>query len=259
MISKSLFAVVFCLLITIPSMADLCQDQGHGDGYDGGYANYSRLSGYYYGDGGEFTLYGDGLNLSNAAYNSNEDMQTSGLGGHSESFQTFCLEIDEYAGSANIWVSTEFKNGDPGSHAFKGGRNTNSGDNLSSKTAYLYYNFAIGTLSNYDYDGSGRSASAGSLQKAIWYIEEELDNWNSLDSQAKAWVIEARNAIDTGAWTGLGDVRVLQMYNYNQTRCECNIDYRQDFLYVESVPVPAAALLGVFGMAIAGIKLRKFA
>jgi hypothetical protein len=37
--------------------------------------------------------------------------------------------------------------------------------------AYLYSQFAAGTLSGYDYTyGGGRVASAGTLQQAIWYL-----------------------------------------------------------------------------------------
>jgi hypothetical protein len=241
---RAFLIIILCLLTAMPLMAD----PYHGGGYSGGSANYTRLDGYYYRDGGEFTLYGQGLTLSNSEYSSS----TSGLGGYSESFQTFCMERDEYAGSANIWVSTEYVDGTPGSHAYQGGINTNSGDNLDSRTAYLYYQFAKGTLSNYDYSsGSGRSYSAGQLQKAIWYIENELRDLRPRNTQAWAWINEAQAQIDSKAWIGIGNVRVLQMYT-----CD---EHKQDFLYVEPVPVPGAVLLGILGMGVAGIKLRKYA
>lgn len=249
-IRKLLFVLAICFLITMPSLADI-----HGDGYSGGIANFTRLSGYYShywpaSGGGEFTLYGDGLTLSNDAYHS----YTSDFPGYSNSFQTFCLERDEYVSSANIWVSTQnaaltgF-----GSHAYLGGNNTDSGDDLDSRTAYLYYQFATGALSGYDYNNSGygREYSAGQLQKAIWYIEEEMDNLWSGNTLAWAWIQEAENATN---WSGIGDVRVLQM----NIDAECGCSYKQDFIYLQPVPTPAAVILGVLGMVIAGVKLRKF-
>ena len=42
---------------------------------------------------------------------------------------------------------------------------------ITQGVAYLYSQFAAGTLAGYDYTpGSGRVASAGNLQEAIWYL-----------------------------------------------------------------------------------------
>lgn len=251
-VKRSLFVIISCMFISLPSLADF---HGHGDGYTGGIGNSTRLNGYYDGDGGEFTLYGNNLTLSNSAY----DSSTSGLGGYSESLQTFCLEKDENTyNPSKVWVSTEYVNGDPGSHAYRGGENTDWGDNLDSRTAYLYTQFAAGELSKYNYNvADGRSNSAKQLQKAIWYIEGEISELNN-SSQAWKWVQEAYNAIETDKWVGIGDVRVIQMYG--DPICG-GYSYKQDFIYLETrqVPAPAAVILGFLGMAVAGLKLRKFA
>ena len=50
------------------------------------------------------------------------------------------------------------------------------GDPISIGTAWLYSQFAAGTLSGYNYAyGAGRqsSTSAGALQQAIWWLEGE--------------------------------------------------------------------------------------
>jgi len=61
------------------------------------------------------------------------------------------------------WVSTDWKNlTDGGSHAWKG--DTMDGDDLGSQTAYLYYRFAVGNLSNYHYDSN---AGRRTVQKFI--------------------------------------------------------------------------------------------
>ena len=125
---------------------------GHGGGYDGETANWDRKDGYYAGQGGEFTIWGSGLLLSNSAY---ADSTTSGLAwdskGGPESFQTFCLEMGERIYEPmRIWVSEEAAGPDsddngPGSHAWYGGV-LSFGDDLDPMTAYLYTKFATGTL-----------------------------------------------------------------------------------------------------------------
>jgi hypothetical protein len=257
MMKRMVFIMVISVFAAAPLLADPI-DYTHGLVSYGGIGNYTRIGGYYSGNGGEFTLYdytSGSLLLSNDAYAST----TKGkYGSHTESFQTFCLEEDEYTHHpANVFVSLSYVDGSvPGSHAWRGGNNTNLGDDLDARTAYLYYQFAKGTLSNYIYiAGSGRSASAGALQDAIWWIEGEGGSMPG--GQAGDWIDEAANAVNTGAWSGIGNVRVLQMV-YENTTDGLGV-YRQDYLYVAPVPAPAAVLLGMFGLAVAGAKLRKFA
>ena len=229
----------------------------HGDGFYGGKVNYDRVSGYYAGHGGEFTIQSDGglgLLLSNAAY----DSKTRGISG-SESFQSFCIEYTEYiVEPMDVWVSTDWVDGtDGGSHAWKG--STGAGDNLGPQTAYLYYQFARGNLSSYEYSpGSDREADAGSLQNAIWFLEGEI---GSVSGDADTWVQEAIDAtgVDYGSYTAtgtvtwgntIGPVRVLQMY---QDGC---VKLRQDQLYV-MIPAPGAILLGSIGVGLVGWLRRR--
>lgn len=234
MINKSLFAVVFCLFISLPVLADI--------------GDITRIQlettswTYQSGIGGEFrgTIIGDSIDI----------------GGNSidKGYQwiTFCLEKDETVegSTSDYWAYVN-------NEALRGGINTNYGDPLSSKTAYLYTQFATEKLSGYRYDGTEaeRKADASELQEVIWYIEGEAE---ILNGKASEWYNEALEA----KWTDIGNVRVLNLYDhYYNYKCYEGFDgYRQDVLiYVESVPVPAAALLGTLGMAIAGMKLRKFA
>ena len=107
-----------------------------------------------------------------------------------------------------------------------------------------------------------RSQPAEQLQKAIWYIEEEIGLTEvggvltqtqsaatalGSGSKALAWYNEAAGK----GWTDIGNVRVLNLYHNS---------IREDFqsqLYL--VPVPGAVLLGFLGLSAAGLKLRKFA
>ena len=241
----SLFVCLLCLFVAVPVWADPSLAT-NGGGYNGGTVSYTTSPYGGINGGGEFSVGGSGLLLPVSHY----DARTSNQGGQVPSFQTFCVEKDEYIGTMNIWVSTEFVNGDPGSHAYGGGKNTDTGDNLDFKTAWLYEQFATGQLLNYDFDddnygsgGSGvRKNDAAALQWAIWYIEQEVD---TKPGKAGTYYQMAEDA----APNSIGNVRVLQAYVGDQ--------FKQDQLYY--VPVPGAVLLGLLGLGAAGIKLRQYA
>ena len=256
----SLIVCLLCLFVVAPAMADL-----HGKGWDGGTASWTRV--YSKGRGGEFTLYNytstEKLLISNSAYASS----TSGLAGHAESFQTFCVETDEFVDTGmRIWgseaaVATPDVYGS-GSHAWNGGANSTTGDDLDPRTAYLYTQFATGQLSGYAYTGTvnglDRNQTAGALQRTIWYLEDEVENFTSkfmdveLNSAQQtltlSWLVEA----NTVNWKDIGNVRVLQLYKGTSA-------LKQDQLYLQEIPVPGAVLLGLLGLSAAGIKLRKYA
>jgi hypothetical protein len=263
---KTIFTILICASIATSTLA-----APHGVAQYGGKANYTRLPNHYAGSGGEFTLYNhsvsDPLLLSNSAYAST----TSGLGGMSESFQTFCLETDEYTrNNVDVYVSLSAASSavpGTGSHAYGGGSDKNfgdDGDDLDPKTAYLYDQFAKGTLSGYNF-GSGsymdlsRSKTAGALQRLIWATEGEggddftVSFFNiSLDANQQALIGIWNDEYNSSGWSGIGDVRVLQIVYQSYYGGTWN---KQDFLYV--TPVPGAVLLGMLGLAVAGVKLRK--
>jgi len=213
---------------------------------------------YQTGVGGEFTLeaisadmllvlgngYVDGLtmNVPNTATNS---------------FQTFCLEHNEYIytnSTYNVTISDSAKNGGVGGA-------TNNADPISAGTAWLYRAFATGSLTIYDYTNPGRStpfgglsAAAGELQNAIWMLEDEI-TWNDnnrfidfmLDS---GWTKDALKTNDNGA-LGVG---VLNMTNTRYGNCQ------DQLVLTAPVPEPTALLLlgiGMFGVAIGVRRLHK--
>jgi hypothetical protein len=262
---RTIIIITLSAFISTPVFADFT----NGAGYTGGTARYTRMSGYFTGSGGEFTLFDNSttnLLLSNSAY----DSTTSGLfSGHSESFQTFCLEADEYAARPmSIWVSEASVNETngiagaygSGSHAWGGGTNTNNGDNLNPFTAWLYTEFATGNLVDYAYSGTNsyglnRTQTAGALQWLIWTTENEsgspINGITPTGNQVN--LINDWNILyNASGWTGLGDVRVLQ----NSNRAG---NAAQDFLYLSPVPVPGALILGFLGLGVAGMKMRKYA
>jgi len=172
-------------------------------------------------------------------------------------FQTFCLERNEFLKFDGTLYDCELSDA-----AISGGLAGGDPDPLSNESAYLFYKFWTGNLSNYNYgtlgeyddgtsgptgDNSTRGDSATSLQLALWYFEQELGTslqtkYNN-DVQAQAWVAEAIAA----GWTDIGNVRVVNVFA-NGSDHELDENYRQDVLVVISaVPLPPAALLG-FGL-----------
>lgn len=244
---RLIFVITLCAFAAAPVLAN-----PHGVVEYGGTTNYRQQSGYASGSGGEFTIYSagtPGLMLSNTYYSADKKTRDVYVTG---SFQTFCVETDEYINPnpSAVYVSESWADGTtPGSHAYGGGSNTNAGDNLDPKTAYLYTQFAKGLLSGYNYTpGSERQVSAAALQTVIWGIEGEYGgSW----SPATGLQTTFYNATVAANWTGIGDVRVLQLVTTDGT---C---LKQDQLYL--TPVPGAVLLGLLGLGAAGVKLRKYA
>lgn len=254
------------LALTLSALVAPALAVPHGAGFSGGFADWSRLAGYYGGSGGEFTLTSNaglgGMTLTFTQYDSRTIAQ-DGL----YSFQTFCVERDEHpVNPLDVWVSEEAAAGGgygSGTHAWNGGVNTNAGDDLDARTAYLYYHFAQGTLTGYNYDDIAadggdadvftRRYTAMALQQVIWYFEGEVtslaDTSGNIDlttldgilpglmALASGWVTEATNA----GWVNTGPVRVLQLNDPTTGAL------RQDMLWM-AVPAPGAVLLAAFGL-----------
>ena len=161
-----------------------------------------------------------------------------GAGG---TFLSFCLEKNEFFNSytQNLYVQgvTNHTVNAPGAYA-------TTSDPLSSATAWLFTQFSSSGLAGY----TGTESSANSLQRAIWYLEDEITAVDlNLDAQATTWVAAANAATGpAGSWTGLGNVRVLNLFrdaNFTQ--------HSQDQIYlVSSVPEPET-----YGMMLAGLGL----
>jgi hypothetical protein len=151
-------------------------------------------------------------------------------------FQTFCIERTETF-SPNTTYEVQLNN-----NAIY--NNTSGGsDPISMGTAWLYSQFAKGTLNNYDYTyGTGRIGSATTLQLALWWLEGEA---NTGDQSANIFI----TAIPDAAWRGFNStvaangafgVKAMNLFDVGKLN---NYDFRhQDMLVV--VPEPTTVLAG---------------
>lgn len=121
-----------------------------------------RVAGYYSGVGGEFTIFGTG-------YEFGYDVKATAVKSGVRGFQSFCLERNETITVPGAYNYTQ------NDFAMLGGYGGGNPDPLSIGTAYLYNSFARGVLAGYNWTpGTSRQGSAGLLQQAFWYLEDEL-------------------------------------------------------------------------------------
>jgi hypothetical protein len=201
---------ILLLVILIPSIAQ-ADSVGAGD-----YVTFTNRPGS---PGGEFQL---------TVYD------TPG-GSAVDSFITFCLQMTEYMDFTSTFVVSQVSTQTD---------DLPSGDPLDQRTAYLYTQFRNGSLIGYNYGpgGTGDATSANLLQNAIWYFEGE-----NVGNQANnPFVQAANNAVNSGLWSGLGNVAVLNLFFQDGRRA-------QDQL----TTVPEPSTMALFGTGVAAACFRR--
>jgi len=239
---KLIFITIVCIFLAGPVMAAPIVKIWYDDPLPGTYRT---------GNGGEFTAeLPGGWAAAGWTYNPQLLYGAATIDQYkTPSFQTFCVEYNEGLGNDGKQYNVELSDS-----AWLGGSVGPNPDPISLGTAYLYEQFAKGTLTGYAWAaGATRAADAGALQLAIWHLENEITLGTPLNNE---WIGLAAS--------DLGGITVAQLmgdnngtYGVKVMRLTGSDTPQQDQLVL--VPVPAAVLLGMLGLGVAGIKLRKYA
>lgn len=206
---------------------------------------YQDLSNYSYGVGGEFSAQPDAALLSANPALAGYAPATADLTAVNPYFQTFCIEVaEEFTPGTAYNVTLNDK-------ALYNGGQFPSGDPITLGTAWLYSQFAAGTLSGYDYTyGSGRTVSAGDLQQTIWYLQGEVPGLVSGGADGTAFYNAASSALGgtiNNAANGAYGVVALNLWVPDEDGA--NGAAAQDQLMVvpgtSAVPEPSAVSFGL--------------
>lgn len=198
----------------------------------------------------------------------------TGLGSDagSDTFLTFCLEYSEHISLGTAYfvdVDTKAVGGGSGVNATYSGDVSgvlNSFDPLSAATAWLYTQFRTSgnPLGIYGFT-QNNAASHNAMQLAIWKLENEISStvnssvYNSYTSNSLAQsLVSAAVSATTGsnpAWTGLGNVQVLNLYtSYSNGVFSGNA---QSQLYLAPVPEPEIYAMMAAGLGLMGFVARR--
>lgn len=202
--------------------------------------------------GGEFTAIPVTGFLDKSAYNA--------ISLYNGNIEVFCLEYKEHFTPGGTYDYTI------NPRAFGGDVAGGGGDPISVGTAWLYYQFATGTLSGFDYaytnasQIAARKADSSALQLAFWYLEDEtqfISGYGSYDPTTNPFLNLAAgqfgNLVNakTDANGAYGAAVLNLTSNNGQT-------LHQSQIYLTNVPDSATtlSLLGLAMIALAAFRRR---
>lgn len=155
-------------------------------------------------------------------------------GNAADRFMTFCLQMSvdsDVADTYRVDSITNYVFEDP---EVKGG-DINGRDYLSSETAWLYTQLRSGAFGD---PNSMSDDTANAFQWAFWILEGENNEvpWDSYHDLANSFILAARQAVANGSWSGIGNVRVLNLVTLDGREA-------QDQLVLINTPEPASLAL----------------
>jgi hypothetical protein len=191
---------------------------------------------YQFGSGGEITAT---LNsgVSGAAYvpGVTANLVQSGT------FQTFCLELHEGISATTYTAIPAMKT-------------QVTGFDLNKGTAWLYQQFAAGTLSGYNFGGTvaERKASADALQQEIWHLMgNQVPTANSIfDPIVNAAAALGQWNVQDPSTPEFSPVRLLNDWTIGQVGQREGA--AQDVLFIPGVP-DGGLTLALLGMGLTGV------
>ncbi len=262
---KLSYVLIISLFIAVPSFADLS------DSYSVKFQGVSPQLGVNIRRGGSYLGTQAGQYQIKLKDGDTEDILGK-VSGTSNTYNTFCIDIWDSAPSKQYSTKYNLVSLDQSPDQYGG---WGPGPMGTEKAGYLatlldtYWDLD-GTVHAQSIGGSSYTAkqAAAALQVAVWEIVTE--NKTDPTDGSFVWDVKKGDYSDRGNFY-IKENDVANLANKMLSNLVCTSDFSnyraltnncfQDFvLRVEAnVPVPAAVILGVLGMAVAGVKLRKFA
>lgn len=162
-------------------------------------------------------------------------------------FLTFCIQRTQYMDFSSVFAVQSVSTSAITDSAANGG--VNGADPLDPRTAYLYTLFRSDALNGYVHDNQ----HANELQIAFWMIEQEVKpgDGTGLWNVNNVYYTMATNAVNQGLWSGLGNVRALNIRYRTVNGTEA-----QDQLALVT-PEPASLVLLASGLSLAAARIRR--